>query len=152
MAASNSPERGPVLPTTARDRRLFLAGLIVVCLLFFSSYSSRLARRAEVVAEMHQWEQKIAGAEQRKLVLEDKLAYYSSDEYADKVAREQLGLAKPGDQVIVVIETTPVPTSAPAEATENETQRAIDDSAPLWQQWLSLFAQARDLIGPTEAP
>ena len=38
---------------------------------------------------------------EKKLELEGKQAYYESDEYIEKVAREQLGLVKSGELVFV---------------------------------------------------
>lgn len=39
--------------------------------------------------------------------------YVKSDEYIEQVAREQLGLVKPGETAIVAIPTQPSPTPAP---------------------------------------
>lgn len=43
-------------------------------------------------------------------------SYLNSDEYIETVAREQLGLVKPGEVGFVAISTVPSPTPAPGTA------------------------------------
>ncbi len=76
--------------------------------------------------------------ENRRMAQE--LEYYLSDEYIEKLAREELGLVRPGDVAVVIVPSdsrtsppsmqipTPVPTATPAT-------REI----PTWQRWMSLF-------------
>lgn len=72
--------------------------------------------------------------------LSQELEYLRSDQYIEKVAREDLGLVRPGDVAVAVIlpedrrasallpTPTPSPTPSPAES-----------NIPIWQRWLSLF-------------
>lgn len=45
--------------------------------------------------------QQIESEKNKKLQLESKQSYYESDEYIEKVAREQLGLVKSGELVFI---------------------------------------------------
>lgn len=72
--------------------------------------------------------------------LNEELEYYRSDVYIEKVAREELGLVRPGDVAVVVISPEgrrssssllPTPTPAPTAVPERD--------VPTWQRWLSLF-------------
>ncbi len=45
--------------------------------------------------------QQIEAEKNKKLQLENKQSYYESDEYIEKVAREQLGLVKSGELVFI---------------------------------------------------
>ena len=72
--------------------------------------------------------------------LTQKLDYYRSDEYVEKVAREELGLVRPNDVAVIIVppdgsrspfvSPTPPPT-IPSAVTETE--------VPTWQKWLSVF-------------
>lgn len=76
--------------------------------------------------------------------LAGQLDYYKSDEYIEKVAREELGLVRPGDVPVVIVspnsgrtspnllpKPTPVPTASP---------RANDTTT--WQRWLAIFVDS----------
>lgn len=80
--------------------------------------------------------------ENRELATE--LEYYKSDQYIEKVAREELGLVRPGDVPVVIIspgntrtspdllpKATPVPTASP---------RTRDTA--IWQRWLAIFVDS----------
>lgn len=44
--------------------------------------------------------------------------YLSSDEYVEAIAREQLGLVKPGETAYIAISTQPTPTPVPGAASD----------------------------------
>ncbi len=70
----------------------------------------------------HQWRQQegqlrseIQDLQSRYRRLEALKEYLNSDEYIERVAREQLGLVRPGEIGFVVISTAPMPTPEPGE-------------------------------------
>lgn len=82
-------------------RFLVIAGMCIVGVVFAMSYldlvrSSRQLRALR--AEIRAWQRT------NELLKED-IEYVASDEYVEKIAREKLGLVKPGEIPIVV--TTP---------------------------------------------
>lgn len=71
--------------------------------------------------------------------LSQKLDYYKSDQYIEKVAREELGLVRPGDVPVIVV--SPDSTSQPSLEAPTPTPAATPAGppAPTWQRWLSVF-------------
>ena len=125
------------------DRRPLYFLLIAICLLFVASYASRLARLQGVRNEIESTAQKIADATDRRARLEADLAYVSSNEYVEKVARDELDMALQGEQVITPVDVAGI---EPAEAAESEVGAVEADTAPvvveeeIWRQWVGLFA------------
>ena len=68
----------------------------------------------------------IAGLQQRYERLEALREYLDSNEYIEAVAREELGLVRPGETSIVVIPTVASPTPGPGE----------EDDSDLWWEAL----------------
>ena len=128
--------------------RFVLLVLIGLCILFVTSYSDRLRQLSQVVAQADYWEQEIAAAKQRNAKLQAELEDIGSPRSIDELARGDLGLAIPGDTVIVVVEATPVPPvlavpaavafeSAPNVETSRQPAQTI---RPVWKQWIDLLA------------
>lgn len=70
--------------------------------------------------------------------LRDQIGYYQSDAYIEQIAREQLGLVKPGDTAIAVVAPPPVerpPLTEPAPAAKPP----APDTRPVWQRWWDVF-------------
>jgi hypothetical protein len=74
---------------------------------------------------------RIAAAKQRQQMLQQQLDYVRSDAYVEEVARNELGMVQPGDELWVVV---PGPKSM-AVASEGVVSSAVV-SPPLWQEWL----------------
>jgi cell division protein FtsB len=86
-------------------------------------------------------------AENERLVaenaqLQDRVAEATSPDYADRIAREQLGYARDGDTVI--LPTLPQPTAAPANPAPPPPPAKAPD--PNWRRWVSAF------FPPAETP
>ena len=79
----------------------------------------------------------LAGLEQRRQELVDQQLYLQSDQYIEKVAREELGLVKPGDQAVVI-----VPGDRPSLATGTSASR--DRSDPAQTEQGGFFQQVYD--------
>ncbi len=138
MPASKALSTNLSTPSPARNLRFALVILIVFCLIFIVSYTARLAKRAQLSAEAQHWEERIDQAHQKRLVLEAERQYVGSDAYVQKEARDELGMAKAGDAIVVVIPSTPTPLVAAVELqTEPTTELAGQAN---WQQWFALFA------------
>lgn len=72
--------------------------------------------------------------------LSQKLDYYKSDQYIEKVAREELGLMRPGEIPVIVVpaDGTPQP-SLVALPTPTPAPTPVVPPSPTWRRWLSVF-------------
>ena len=70
---------------------------VAVCAVVYKQNQTLDELRTEAAAIQKQIDEQ----EEEKLNLEGKQSYYESDEYIEKVAREQLGLVKSGEIVFV---------------------------------------------------
>lgn len=65
-----------------------------------------------------------------------KVTYYQTSDYKEKVARDKLGLQKPGEQVVIVQKIdTQTEGTQPEEQIELKTKEQIEAEKPHWQQW-----------------
>ena len=88
-----------------------ITALIVVYFLF--NFAGSRFRAEQVNSQRSQLQEEIASMQSRYDRLQTLEQYLQSDEYVEKVAREQLGLVKPGETGIVVLPMRPSPTPAP---------------------------------------
>lgn len=79
----------------------------------------KLTKRQQTLAVLQQ--------EQQRLL--ERKAKVESEEYLEKVARDELGLSREGEETILI----------PAELLAAPAPKAYDLQAPYWQQWASLF-------------
>ena len=88
--------------------------------------------------------QKDLDAKQRELrlttleveTLEYQQSYYQSDEYRELAARERLGLAAPGEKVLLLPPNSP----GVKESEARQSARPVDGSAPSnFEQWLNFL-------------
>ena len=123
-------------PDSIQSTRIVLGILIVLCLGFIISYAGRLAKKAQLQAEVAHWEERIEQANQRRVVLEAERQAVDSDAYVQKKARDELGMAQPGDSIIVVIPSTPMALAAPVTNQPQSTKVVMEAN---WEQWFALF-------------
>ncbi|MBV7337819.1 septum formation initiator family protein [Chloroflexi bacterium TSY] len=123
-----------------RNPRLFLFILIGLCILFSVSYAIRLVERMRVSGQVELWQHRIEDAMLRQASLNRYAQFMTSDSYVESVARDELGLAREGDSVVVLI---------PPPNQNTEMDHAYNESdvaqSPLeisnWKLWMSLFVQ-----------
>ena len=116
--------------------RVMLVILIAFCGIFMIGYASRLAKKTALEAEAVHWEGKIDQANQHHLILAAERDYVNSDAYIEKEARDELGLAKQGDELVIVVASTPTP-FVPDQAEKPVEQKKVE--TPNWRRWFSLF-------------
>jgi hypothetical protein len=148
------------------NRRPLYFIAILLCLIFVISYVGRLSRRASLGAEIVAKEQLIEEAVERQFELEEYRTYVGSDAYVEEVMREEFGMAREGETLMVLVDPPSLPTPTPdagegvapplgpavdlaegamegAAASADpdggvESGQAADE--PTWRQWVSLFA------------
>jgi cell division protein FtsB len=138
---TNSSQSLSSLPfRPSRKPRLILIFLIALCGLFVYSYTMRLVEKAQVEARIVEMKGRIEGAKNVQYSLLEQREGLSEPDYLDRVARENFGLAKPGDKVLVVIKE-PIAASPSAEAPAAAAAVTPVELGylPVWQQWISFF-------------
>jgi cell division protein DivIC len=88
-----------------------ITALIVVYFLFI--FAGSRFRAEQVNSQRSQLQQEISSMQSKYDSLQTLEQYLQSDEYVEKIAREQLGLVNPGETGIVVLPMQPSPTPIP---------------------------------------
>lgn len=99
---------------------LAVTALAVVYFLVSGAFNA--IRSQQLRGEQGRLETEVQGLQERYQRLQALEDYLDADEYIEAVAREQLGLVRPGETGFVVISTVPSPTPDPAQAADQ----------PLW--------------------
>lgn len=100
----------------------------------------KAAQGYEMRQEARALEQRIEQLKKENRRLTQDLDYLRSDQYIEKVAREELGLVRPGDVAVAAlgIEDPRSPSLLPTP-TRSPTPGAVEQDIPNWQRWLYLF-------------
>lgn len=136
MAPSVPPRATPSRPTQVRNQ-IFLAILVALLLFFVASYIDLVLQYGALRDEIAQATAELQNANEKSVRLEKQLQYVQTDAYKETIAREQLGLIRPGDVVVAVLSNASQATYsriyAPADIEPNLL------TLPIWRQWLELF-------------
>jgi cell division protein FtsB len=79
-----------------------LAALIAICYLLFV-VGKTLYQSYQVHHDLELMAAEIADLKESNKKLEADILYYQSDSYKERIARERLGLQKPGEKVMVIL-------------------------------------------------
>lgn len=112
-----------------KDQRYLrvIAGLVVLYLLYIvgkTLYQSYLVRK-----EVDNLKLSVIELQQTNKQLSERIVYYQSSSYRERIARERMGLMKPGEEVIVIL-----PEEKPKTA-----EKDADDGLPNYQKWWNFF-------------
>ena len=88
-----------------------VAALIVVYFLF--TFAGNAIKGHQLNMQENALNAEIRAQQEKYQQLQALEQYLKSDEYIEQVAREQLGLVRPGETAIVAIPTQPSPTPGP---------------------------------------
>ncbi|MDO8560468.1 MAG: septum formation initiator family protein [bacterium] len=94
------------------------------------SYVKDYRRSRALDDELLALRQEVSTLQTRHVELSELIKYFDSEGYAESRARLELGLAKPGEKVIVVPSNTPIPEASPVGGAQG--------AAP-WRSWWSYF-------------
>jgi len=124
-----------VAPSVAR-------ALVLLSIPVLAYFSCSAGRKALEIYDLHrqseQLRAEISALQERHQELQRQIEYLRSDEYVEKVAREELNLVKPGDTTVVVV-TRPV--SLTASVTSATTAGGERHPSPWEQWWAFLFGR-----------
>lgn len=112
-----------------------IIGISLTFLILFLA-SKEAARNQEIEKEIETFKQEAEKIKRNNLELEEKISYFETLEYQEKIAKEKLNLQKEGENVVIV---KPVP-----EPKENEIQDKIPEPAeeiklPVYKKWWNYF-------------
>ncbi len=98
------------------DRRLITVVVIVILVLLMMDFNNRMSNMIQLNQMEKILETKLADLEATRLVVEDDIAYATSDRALEEWAREKDRLIAEGDHPIIILppsEYTPSPTKTP---------------------------------------
>ena len=107
-------------------RRLIAIAVLTLGLFFIFNLAKDTAglwQKAEIVKKA---QEKREEEEKKNQEFKRTLEFTQTDEFVEKQARDKLGLAKPGETVVILYSP---------EATQSVTPEAL----PNWEKWLKLF-------------
>ena len=112
---------------TRKTASLIFLGVLVFSLAIFLFISNwRIShRRAELYAQIELLQRKIEDLTQENIKIKEEIIFAGEEDFLEQVARERLGLRKPGEQVIIVL---------PPEEIEPKEQEQVEKS--FWQRVL----------------
>lgn len=140
---------GSVRPTY---RHVFAVLAVVVSLYFGVRTSNAVLADRALAVQLGNAQGTVDTIKQQNAALSAQLNYQQTAAYAEQVAREQLGLMKPGDHVVHVQVAAAPQTVAPAVVTAPESSSHAAIVRPNWQRWLRLFSQPATFGSPPDPP
>ena len=113
---------------------LIIIGFIVLIVVLINANSRNIKKRTQYISRIDELKQEIEETENRKEELEKSLAQVGSREYLEKIAREQLGMKNPGEEVVVI---------SKEDDDEFSSERSLEDeekknfwNPKYWWEWL----------------
>ena len=122
-------------------RRLYQITIIVVSLFVINGLSRNLVELWQQKMRLKRAADEVVQLKLKEEELKKQLEYYQSDEYVEKIARDKLLLAKPGETILLLpqpngnnpINQFPISTNNPMDTETNQVNLSN------WQKWAKLF-------------
>jgi len=128
--------------------QLLMILLLLGVVAFVGVFIWQSVRIKEMQTEYEQKKVALSAIQERNDRLQEHLDFYNSPGYmlyVEKVAREALGLARPGETVVLPVADKNVAVSPSSPAVKAETELATPGTntgvavKPSWQNWFSFF-------------
>lgn len=121
--------------------RLVTIGLIILSLWLLASFVGQVITSARMDRAITDEHARVTALQDENQRLTTAVAQAQSDAYVEQVARDQFGLAREGDTVLLPV--LPEATAAPPEAATPAPEAAAESpSEPNWHGWLRAFFPA----------
>ena len=98
--------------------RIILLAAVCIAVYFLAAGAANLVRSQQLSQEESRLQAEIDDLQERYNRLIALEQYLNSDEYVEAIAREQLGLVKPGETAFIAIPTQPSPAPEPGAESE----------------------------------
>ena len=116
---------------------IFFLSCLLILAFVVVSFSKELMKTQEINQEIVELQGEISNLEERNVELTELLRYFDSESYAERKARMELGMKKPGESVVIV------PDEA-LEVARADAERAEREDAPNVKKWWRYFFEKRD--------
>ncbi len=116
------------------SKTAFWVGLIFI-LYMFAILTNETGKNYQLRSKSDELEQEIAQMQSQIEELGYKVTYYRTESYQDRLAREKLGLQKPGESVVIVKKDNNQTFEVPAENIKLQDKDEYELSKSHWQQW-----------------
>jgi cell division protein FtsB len=124
----------------SRKPRIILFFLIALCGIFVYGYTARLGEKSRVEAQIVRMQSQIDAAQAEQFRLLKERDGLNEPDYLDKVAREDFGLARPGDKLLVIMDQPANASAGNIAIAAPAVVNPIDyRNFPVWQQWIVFF-------------
>ena len=112
---------------------IYLVAAFTIFIYLMFSIGSRTIQLYGSKAEADGLKEEIAALEQENKHLLKNKELVTSDAYIEKIAREELGMSRLGEQPVIIL--SDIDKSSETEGTNNKTE----DPRPYWRQWWDMF-------------
>lgn len=130
------PSRDQIFKTSTNVAEKLV--VIVIVGYVIVSVGNSVRKNYQINQRILKLENQIKAVQQEKDYLDSLIAYYKTDTFKELKAREELGLQKPGEKVVVVpIEAEEVPTGIQQYSTGDEP--LVEKPLPHYVKWLHYF-------------
>lgn len=116
-------------------RLAFWIGLAII-IYMFAVLTNETGKNYNLRAKTDELDNQITQLQSQIEELGYKVTYYQTPDYKEKVARDKLGMQKPGEQVVIVQKSDATTKLVqPTQQVELKTKEEIEAEKPHWQQW-----------------
>lgn len=121
-------------------KAIFWIGLIVI-IYMFAILASETGKNYQLRSKADELEAQIARLEDQIRDLGYKVTYYKTDSYRERLAREKLNVAAPGEQVVIIKDDQQKSenTNQPTEVVLKSDEQALAEKPNYQQWWVFLF-------------
>lgn len=121
-------------------KAIFWIGLIVI-IYMFAILASETGKNYQLRSKADELEAQIARLEDQIRDLGYKVTYYKTDSYRERLAREKLNVAAPGEQVVIIKDDQQKSenTNLPTEVVLKSDEQALAEKPNYQQWWVFLF-------------
>ncbi len=116
------------------SKAAFWIGLIFL-LYMFAILTSETGKNYQLRSKSDELEQQIEQMQSQIEELGYKVTYYRTESYQERLAREKLGMQKPGESVVIVKKDSTQNVEVPAENIKLQNKDEYEASKSHWQQW-----------------
>lgn len=121
-------------PVEIKFERIFLFGVLALVLFLVMDFNARLEELNSKQEKLEEVSARVTQLMQTQTTLQTQVAYASSDQAAEAWAREQAGMARPGDQVII-----PLPAPGATAIPEQTLPQPTPTPFTRWDVWMELL-------------
>jgi len=129
-------------PDFLKSKWFLILGLLLVGYMFFV-LGKMVWQNYKVNQQIKNLESEVSDIEKQNQKLSDLIAYFQTDTFKEKEAREKLGLVKPGEKVLVFPSTGNNDKGISEGINGGQEQKVEVEKTPNYQKWWDYFFASR---------